>query len=57
MIETIGELIIELQKYPPNTKIFDLYDDPFEEVEYCDKIYIGDPPNPKSKVTKGYRLV
>ena len=56
MIETIGDLIEELKKYPQDAKIFDMYGDRFEEIKYCDEIYLGDPANPYVEITEGYKL-
>lgn len=56
MIETIGDLIKELQKYPQDANIFDMYGDRFEEIKYCNEIYLGDPANPCVEVTEGYKL-
>lgn len=57
MIETIRDLIEELQKYPPDAFIFDLYGDPFEKIEYRDEIFLGDPANPNCKTTDGFKLI
>lgn len=57
MIETIGDLIEELQKYPQDALIFDMYSDRFEGIEYDDEIYLGDPANPRVKTTDGYKLI
>ena len=57
MIETIRDLIKELQKYPPDAFIFDLYGDPFEKIEYRDEIFLGDPANPNCKTTDGFKLI
>lgn len=57
MIETIEDLIKELKKYPQDAKIFDMYGDRFEEIKYCDEIYLGDPANPYVKTTEGYKLI
>lgn len=56
MIETIGDLIKELQKYPQDANIFDMFGDRFEEIKYCNEIYLGDPANPYVEVTEGYKL-
>ena len=56
MINTIGDLIKELQKYPQDAKIFDVYSNRFEEIKYCDEIYLGDPANPYVEITEGYKL-
>lgn len=56
MIETIGDLIKELQKYPQDANIFDMYGDRFENIKYCDEIYLGDPANPWVETTEGYKL-
>lgn len=56
-MKTIEDLIRELQKYPLDALIFDLYGDPFETIEYCEEIYLGDPANPYCKVTSGYKLI
>ena len=57
MIETITDLIKELQKYPADAKIFDMYGDKFENIEYCSEIYLGDPANPWVETTEGYKLI
>lgn len=57
MIETIGDLIKELQKYPQDAKIFDMYSDRFEDLRYSDEIYLGDPANPYVEITDGYLLI
>lgn len=56
MIETIGDLIKELQKYPQDAKIFDMFNEHFEEIKYCKEIYLGDPANPHVEITEGYKL-
>jgi len=56
MIKTIEDLIKELQKYPQDANIFDMYGDKFEEIKYCSEIYLGDPANPYVEVTEGYKL-
>ena len=56
MINTIGDLIEELQKYPQDALIFDMYSDRFEEIKYCNEIYLGDPANPYVEITEGYKL-
>lgn len=57
MIETISDLIKELQKYPADARIFDMYGDKFEKIEYCSEIYLGDPANPWVETTEGYKLI
>jgi len=57
MITTIGDLIIELQKYPQDANIFDLYGDRFEGLKYSDEIYLGDSANPHVEITEGYLLI
>lgn len=57
MIDTIGDLIEELQKYPQDAKIFDMYGDSFEDLKYSDEIYLGDPANPYVEITEGYLLI
>ena len=57
MINTIGDLIEELQKYPQDALIFDMYGDKFERIEYDDEIYLGDPASPWVKSTDGYKLI
>ena len=57
MIDTIGDLIEELQKYPQDALIFDMYGDKFERIEYDDEIYLGDPASPWVKSTDGYKLI
>lgn len=56
MIKTIGDLIKELQKYPLDANIFDMFGDRFEKIKYCDEIYLGDPANPYVEITEGYKL-
>lgn len=56
MIETIEDLIKELQKYPQDAFIFDMYGERFEEIKYCDEIYLGDGANPWVETTEGYLL-
>ena len=57
MIDTISDLIKELQKYPQDALIFDMYGDKFETIEYDDEIYLGDSANPRVKTTDGYKLI
>ena len=57
MINTIGDLIEELQKYPQDALIFDMYGDKFESIDYEEEIYLGDPANPWVKTTDGYKLI
>lgn len=57
MINTIGDLIEELQKYPQDALIFDMSSDRFEEIKYCNEIYLGDPANPYVEITEGYKLI
>ena len=57
MIITIADLINELQKYPQDANIFDMYSNKFEEVVYCDEIFLGDPANPWVETTDGYKLI
>lgn len=57
MIETIGDLIEELKKYPQDALIFDMYGDKFERIDYEEEIYLGDPANPWVKTTNGYKLI
>ena len=57
MINTIGDLIEELQKYPQDALIFDMYSDKFERIDYEEEIYLGDPANPWVKTTDGYQLI
>jgi len=56
MIETIGDLIEELKKYPQDALIFDMFGERFEKIKYCGDIYLGDPANPWVKTTEGYIL-
>ena len=56
MIETIGDLIDELKKYPQDALIFDMYGERFEEIKYCNEIYLGDGANPWVETTEGYLL-
>ena len=57
MINTIGDLIKELQKYPQDALIFDIYDSHFEEIIYSDESPCGDPANPYCKFTEGFILL
>ena len=57
MINTIGDLIEELQKYPQDALIFDMYGDKFERIAYEEEIYLGDSANPRVKTTDGYKLI
>ena len=57
MITTIGDLVIELQKYPQDANIFDLYGDRFAGLKYSDEIYLGDSANPQVEITEGYLLI
>lgn len=56
MIETIGDLIEELKKYPQDALIFDMFGERFEQIRYCEEIYLGDPANPWVETTEGYLL-
>ena len=56
MIETIGDLIKELQKYPQDAFIFDMFGERFEEIKYCNEIFLGDGANPWVETTEGYLL-
>ena len=56
MINTIGDLIEELQKYPQDALIFDMFGVRFEEIKYCKEIYLGDSANPWAEATEGYML-
>lgn len=56
MIETIGDLIEELKKYPQDALIFDMSGERFEGLKYCEEIYLGDPANPWVEITEGYLL-
>ena len=56
MINTIGDLIEELQKYPQDALIFDMFNEHFEEIKYCKEIYLGDSANPQVEITEGYKL-
>lgn len=57
MIDTISDLIEELQKYPQDALIFDMYGDKFERIDYEEEIYLGAPANPWVKTTDGYKLI
>ena len=57
MINTVGDLIKELQKYPQDALIFDIYDSHFEEIIYSDEIPCGDPANPYCKFIEGFILL
>lgn len=56
MINTVGDLIEELKKYPPDTLIFDFIGDKFSEIKYCEEIFLGDSANPECKITRGLKL-
>jgi len=56
MIKTIEDLIKELQKYPQDARIFDMFGEPFEEIKYCKEIYLGDFANSQVEITEGYIL-
>ena len=56
MIDTVEDLIEELQKYPPDTLIFDFLGDKFSGIRYCEEIFLGDPANPNCKTVKGLKL-
>lgn len=56
MIETIENLIKELQKYPQDALIFDMFGERFEQIRYCKEIYLGDSANPWAETTEGYIL-
>lgn len=56
MIETVGDLINELQRYPLDTLIFDFIGDKFTEIKYCEEIYLGDSANPNCKIVRGLKL-
>lgn len=56
MIKTVEDLINELQQLPQDAFIFDMYGDRFEEIKYCNEIYLGDPANPYVEITEGYKL-
>lgn len=56
MIETIGDLIEELKKYPQDALIFDMFGERFEKIKYCEEIYLGDSTNPWAETTEGYIL-
>lgn len=56
MIKTIEDLIKELQKYPQDARIFDMFGEPFEKIKYCEEIYLGDSANPWAETTEGYIL-
>ncbi len=52
-IDTIEQLIEELEKYPPNMKVFDYMGERIEKVYYRKEIPLGDSGNPKCKYTEG----
>ena len=56
MIKTIGDLIKELQNYPSDALIFDMFEDRFEELIYKEEIFLGDPANPNCKTVEGFIL-
>jgi len=56
MINTVGDLIKELEKYPPDTLIFDFIGDKFSEIKYCEEIFLGDSANPNCKTVRGLKL-
>ena len=58
MIETIGDLIKELQKYPQDALIFDMFGERFNgRLKYCEEIYLGDPANPNCEIVEGIMLI
>jgi len=56
MIETVEDLINELQRYPLDTLVFDFIGDKFTEIKYCEEIYLGDSANPNCKIVRGLKL-
>lgn len=52
-IETVGELISELEKYPLDMKVFDYGLAPIEKIWYEKEIPLGDSANPKCELTEG----
>ena len=56
MIDTVGDLIKELEKDPPDTLIFDFLGDKFSGIRYCEEIFLGDSANPNCKTVKGLKL-
>ena len=55
-IITVADLIAELQKLPSEAYIFDMFGERFEEIKYCNEIYLGDGANPWVETTEGYLL-
>lgn len=56
MIKTVEDLINELQQLPQDAFIFDMFGERFEEIKYCNEIYLGDGANPWVETTEGYLL-
>ena len=56
MIKTVKDLINELQQLPQDAFIFDMFGERFEEIKYCNEIYLGDGANPWAETTEGYLL-
>ena len=56
-MKTISDLINELQQYPQDAIIVDMYGNFFEGIEYREDICLGNPANPLCEVTKGYALI
>ena len=56
MINTVEDLIEELNKYPPDTLIFYFLGDKFSGIRYCEEIFLGDSANPNCKTVKGLKL-
>ena len=55
-IITVADLIAELQKLPSEAYIFDMFGERFEEIKYCNEVYLGDEANPYAEITEGYLL-
>lgn len=57
-INTVDDLIKELQKYPLDMLIFDMYGDKFEEIKIIDEIPLGDPASPYGcEYVRGIELI
>lgn len=56
-INTVGDLINELQKYPVDTLIFDMGGERFEEIKINNEIPLGDPANPWCEFVEGIQLI
>lgn len=52
-INTVGDLIRELKKFPSEAYVFDLMYEPIDRVYYKEEIPLGDTGNPKCKWVEG----